>query len=671
MANMPSASKEENKMTLKRVKMEPDYYPDKTGKHKLDAFPTELQPITASLPVINITASRGYMYPLPLAHYMPDQTGWTLQQPEEQYLKQSDEVTMSGEHFVEEEQGLMAVSEAKDSKELLLSGRLKLIKIVEIWYDELHSDEELVCQITFPPAWQMNPKEVRTAKTSYKELPAIIRKKIPEAIVSSSSKVAWDEYLSAIYRRDEKQAEHEIISQKTGWLNVRGETRYRLGRDRFYAEYHLPDVSSLDRRQIFFDGWRFMNVGHNNAAISILWLWAHMAFTVYWFQRIGIRFQTVLYMQGASGNLKTATTSVVSNVFDTNRRRATIRMTSTFPSIQESIVMSPDTLSCLDDFSNSETTERDRATENAEKVVRAVGDGIFPEKMGGYNYNEVRRDHVRCAIVLTGEESLSLGRSSNLRSLVVPIFEGTFDGRELEPFQQDPNIMRRYFMLFVSFLEENGPSIFTSELIEEFGRYRGMYSKRLEIKRFVDTAAQLSILIDMLQRFACWCGLACELDDSMFKNMRHAIDDLMHSNQQSSQTLAPEVRFVYALAQSFGTGRSSMLAPDEETYAKNEAGYLGFKDESSRQIWLRFEDAWKLVASFYQKLGEPWLTKPQTIKVALLEAGLSDGRRMPRGTAGNEYLRKARKGSRKRMLVLNMDKVDQVINDMVMKGELK
>lgn len=42
--------------------------------------------------------------------------------------------------------------------------------------------------------------------------------------------------------------------------------------------------------------------------------------------------------------------------------------------------MLQDQLVCLDDFSNTEVSSGKKALENAEDVIRAVGDGVFPLK---------------------------------------------------------------------------------------------------------------------------------------------------------------------------------------------------------------------------------------------------------------------------------------------------
>lgn len=136
------------------------------------------------------------------------------------------------------------------------------------------------------------------------------------------------------------------------------------------------------------------------------------------------------------GLLKTAVANVISNVFNKDRHNAIMRMTSTKASIQKNIVMLKDQLVCLDDFSNTEVSSGKRALENAEDVIRAVGDGVFPLKMKVSNFSKLQQENVRSVIMLTGEEAFSLGRSSYLRTLILPITRETFNGDKLQSFKK-------------------------------------------------------------------------------------------------------------------------------------------------------------------------------------------------------------------------------------------
>ena len=95
--------------------------------------------------------------------------------------------------------------------------------------------------------------------------------------------------------------------------------------------------------------------------------------------------------------------------------------------------------------------------------------------------------------------------------------------------------------------------------------------------------------------------------------------------------------------------------------------FIGFREESSQTLWLMFEEAYSLVTEHYRKLNEPWTVKGATIKEELLRRKISVGKLKSEGAEKNEFLKRAKKAtignSRPRMLVLNMDAVEQVLNE--------
>ena len=319
-----------------------------------------------------------------------------------------------------------------------------------------------------------------------------------------------------------------------------------------------------------------------------------------------------------------------------------------------------DQVCVIDDFSNTEASSRKQSENNAEYVIRAVGDGIFPGHMSVKDFSRPVRQDVCCIAVLTGEEELGLGLSSDYRTIVVPVIEDTFDPQVLTRFQQNRSIVQCYFALFIEFLTDYGAQIAQSAS-DWLGRYRTELGDSLKLPRLIDAAAVLCIQADIWAQFAAYCGM--EGASIQKVHMQEAVVRLVHANVAVSREKAPEVRFLFALWQSLGTKPQSGLAEDERAYAENEAGFIGFRERAEGLIWLRFNDAWMLVTRYYQGLGEAWLAKEGTVKKLLLHKGLSDGTLAPAGKSGNAYLRRARLGSRKRMLVLNEEAVEKLLNE--------
>lgn len=361
-------------------------------------------------------------------------------------------------------------------------------------------------------------------------------------------------------------------------------------------------------------------------------------------------------MKGRTNLLKTATASVLANVFKSDRSNVAIRLSSTQASLQHQIAALRDNLILVDDFSNSNGSDNLHMTRNAEFLVRAIGDGRFGSKMNVTDFSKLANDSIRVAVVLTGEEGLDLDTSSLYRIVTLPVCENTFDGAVLAKFQRDPEILRNYFALFIQFIENQPPSLI-QDLAKRFVSYRQDCASRLNVPRFIDFAATMTVLAELISTFARWCGC----DDMWASEYLHKATDalitIMTRHQLESGESDYVRRFVVAINQSLGSNQGTRIAHSEDDYARDEENFLGFNEADSNTLWLRFDDAFALTKKFYAKLGQSWNVKAETLKENLLRRGISEGTLAPKGSVGNEYLKRAKKGSRKRMLVLRLEEL--------------
>lgn len=573
-------------------------------------------------------------------------------------VAQSISKFLASNNFKESEQGLSIIKNGED-KGFITNATIRVIALKEIWFSETVFEAYYVCSIKCSEAWGDVEREIEVPQNSYKEIYNFICKKYSEVQKPIAKPETVEEYLTKLFQRDSSNITKEIVADKIGWLEVAGEIKFYDGYNDFYKNYDIPDITSNNKAMLFRDGFSFLEVG-NDEVIKILWLVAHLPYTLFWLRKVNVDFRSVIFLQGATGLLKTAVANVISNVFNKDRHNAIMRMTSTKASIQKNIVMLKDQLVCLDDFSNTEVSSGKRALENAEDVIRAVGDGVFPLKMKVSNFSKLQQENVRSVIMLTGEEAFSLGRSSYLRTLILPITRETFNGDKLTKFQENSEILRRYFALYISFLEQYG-TILANEASLIFKEARKYYANITELARFIDMALALKVQLDIVTKFAGYCGIS-DLN-GVVESILKAIEFIIAKNSQSSDMQKPELRFVYALMQTLDTTVYNQIANDELSYINNEKIFVGFKEDE--HLWLRFEDAMQIVRNYYAKQGQQWLVQPMSIKKMLLEKGLSEGKLAENGKPA-EYLVKAKKGSRKRMLVLKMSAIETLLNDLNM-----
>lgn len=395
-------------------------------------------------------------------------------------------------------------------------------------------------------------------------------------------------------------------------------------------EIVLPNVAYSNRRDIFIEGSGFRQIGHENETIEILWIVAHIALSLFWLRKFGVDFRSVVFLKGKSNLFKTTVVSFLANIFAKNRRKASIRLSSTKAYAQEFVTKMRDNLVLLDDFSNTVGADNIKSRENAETAMRAVRDRMFSGKLNVNDLSEGRVDDVQCVVALTGEDELGLSESSLYRLIVLPIVEGTFDLKEIALCDERNYLLQGYFSLFVQFLTEFGFCL-VYICASHFAEYRELYREKLSVPRFVDAAAAMAVEIDLIVEFGKSCGMT---EDEMAKYREHAlnaVEEVMSQNSKSTKESLPDLRFLHALMQSIGTGKYNRLASSEAEYVADLASFIGFREDSTGTIWLRFDDAYTLVVKFYQRQNEQFLTTAKTIKELVLRKGLSEGKLLPEG----------------------------------------
>lgn len=571
---------------------------------------------------------------------------------------------LQGENFVIGEGGLYQLRDGDKQGRKIANTTLTITKIERRWSGKIIK-EIFHVKVSCSNERGTTDKTLKIPAHDFKKIFEVIRREFPSAYTSLGDLDAKEEYLTEVYQRDAPTAVVEYHSDLGGWVEFEGvPPRFYVGEDKFYAGMEILPliVPYRNHREIFIDGFSFRKIGHENDVIEILWIVAHIALSLFWLRKFGVDFRSVIFVKGKTNLFKTTVVSLIANIFAKNRRKASIRLTSTKAYIQEFVTKLRDNVVLLDDFSNTVGASNNFARDNAETAIRAVGDGMFAGKMNITNLAEGRADDVQCVIVITGEDELGLSESSLYRLIVLPIVEGTFDPQVLAHISNRHEILQAYFALFVQFLTECGFNV-VGECSSRFEEYRELYRQKFSVPRFIDAAATMAIEIGLIVAFGKYCGMT---DEEMATYREHALNTveiIMQQNLTSTKESKPEVRFLHALKQSIGTGKYNGLAASEAEYVADSASFIGFREETTKTIWLRFDDAYKLVVSFYQRQGEQFLTTAKTVKEILLRKGLSEGKLMPEGQGGSEYLRKSKKPPRKWFLVLKMDAVEKFLEE--------
>lgn len=573
-------------------------------------------------------------------------------------------ILLSGDTFVASDRGIFQSSDGVSQGRKISSVTLEIKKIEKRW-DGKKIQEILNVKVSCRDGGNTTEKVIKVPAQDFKDIFELIRKRFPSVYTSIGDGNAKEEYLTLVYQRDIKTAEIEYYSDICGWIEFQGlPPKFYVGEDSYYALMNIaiPDVSILNRREIFLAGSGFREIGHENGVIEILWLAAHIALSLFWLKKFGVDFRSVIFVKGKTNLFKTTVVSLLANVFAQNRERVDIPLTSTPASTQKHITKMCDQVVLIDDFSNSAGANNNQARNNAETIIRAVGDGRFAGKMNVTNLAESCLDKVQCVIIITGEDDLSLSESSLYRLITLSIVEGTFDREILAFYNDNQNLLQNYFALFVQFLTEHGFNV-VSECASRFKEYRKIYATKLSVPRYIDAISTMVVEIDLISFFGEYCGITASEIATYREHALTVIENIMSENLTDSKESKPDWRFLYAITQNIGTNKYNGLAPSEAEYVKNPSDYIGFEEKRDNTKWLRFDDAYKMVVDFYRRQGESFLTSAVTIKKTLLQKGLSKGKLRPAGQGGNEYVCKSNIEPRKNFLVLYTDKVEKFLED--------
>lgn len=546
-----------------------------------------------------------------------------------------------GSRMVETDDGLFSVN-AKGTQNLASEAKIRVISRKVIHLANGETKQCLICEISCH-SWGDRREKIEVDTDDYKAIFTDIRKKFPDVAIPAINASTFDEYLAdAAKKAVDVPVIHEAVL--SGWTVWDSRAHYVIGTDPYYKHHTFPEQIACPE-SVVARAQEFLEIGHKNTQIRILWLAFHMAPLLYWLERANLAFRATFFVRGGTNLLKTSVVRTITDVFNGDRQRAVIRLNSTPAGIQNVIAKLCDTVVCVDDFSNTEVRSRSQAISAAEALIRAVGDGVFPTKCDPENVKHPLQRSVRSVVVMTGEEGLNLGNSSNLRMIILPVRKGTFDGKKLEPFQRHPEFLRDYAAVFINYLKENGQSLIEN-MRDRFLDYRNAYAEVVSVPRLAEAGAILRIVVDCIGAFLREKGMA--LENELYLS---AIDKALTYSENESNEERPERLFLEALKDLIGA-RNFKIAPNEAAYALAEDDFVGFINDE--WLWLRPHDVYQEVLRYYASIGKDFLVKPKRLKEMLYEAGIIRGIEDER-THKREYVFRAKKGSRKRMIVMKKE----------------
>lgn len=560
-------------------------------------------------------------------------------------------------YFREKPDGVYALKEYQESF-LITNIRLRVkARIKKYVDDKAEPQEELKC-LLYSEKWD-TPETVIVPLSEYKNVYlSTIKSRFPALFLSSKGRDYLEKYLASVYDYCQDNMVEEVRIMKTGWTTLGGTLRFVIGEDPIYRGFELPDVSLMDKASVFTEGFRFLKIGRLGSVSLVPFIFAHFSYAAFFINKARREFQSVLFIRGETNTYKTRIAKLFCNVFQTDSAKKMISFGSTRPAFYKFLSELRDQTILLDDYSCSEQRKKRDDTALLEAAIRSIGDSTPPIKMSASQEDGIDSRSFRSTLVVTGEDNPPLSNSSYYRMIIVPVDKHSYDNEVLDEFEHNPSIMRNYMGLFIEFLRVHGEQI-AEGTIQKAREYNDRYGQNFKVDRVRYAAVNLMVVGDMIRQYAYWCGITNPDILDYIAQFDRIIVEAMLENQEENSVLAPEVMFLYALRQALGTRDNIKLAESEVIYISNESGYIGFQEKRTDTIWLRHEDAEQIVRSYWERQGKAYTASLSKLKKILYEKEFSLGRESAEGKT--EYLLRAKKGSRKRMLVLRYQKVCQIL----------
>lgn len=421
------------------------------------------------------------------------------------------------------------------------------------------------------------------------------------------------------------------------------------------CEKALLDRLAPDERKVWLSkAWSVLEVGNPSVTIPML-TYGACAYLDALFCDAGCPLDFALMVMGNTGFLKTTFCRVLYNVFEKRQKQIhSIRGTAAAMRVlhQEAF----DDVLVVDDF-NLEGSQQEirEKTKNFQALIRAYSDKTPREKYAGNH--QVTSYAIRGGLVITGETQVTGQlKSSELRYLRV-VFSQRPDGKRLQAFQDNPEIMKHFWSEFIYYLEQNYHD-WVQYFKDQFPSKRGLLATVPE-PRLRDDYAHLLLAWETLMWFLSSSNVISVEDRPKWTDYASKyFEALVRRQCADAQQEDPYIRYVKELWNLIGTGKVS-IARNLEIYVENLANYIGYAEREKGVLWVKADPLFAQVKAAFFERGEHLPLTPMEILRQLKEHNLTSCNQ------GSTLMRASSKiPGRPRMVVLKVDACEAIVNQM-------
>ncbi len=442
----------------------------------------------------------------------------------------------------------------------------------------------------------------------------------------------------------------------SGWTEINGRRIY--GQDSvhipsntitFDTGFKIARNPHLDNMDAMRSAMGILNICNDPAVIVPMVLYAHIGVLFSVFEEAGFPPRMLMFVNGKTGSLKTAVSSVLYNLTGNPKNNVPCSFRDTIASVEAKFIHYQDKVQLVDDFAPA-TTPRGKLDRNAllEALIRYFGDGKGRSRSNA-KVSSVSTPIPRGLCCITGEDTGG-SQSSLLRCLLINVSTDTFDGKLLAPYQSDPSLWTTHFAFFIEYVSDHFEQI-TRRISSSFPKLRNQYRQIFKAGRIVDSAVHLTIMGEILLEYGMLVGWAqsgeCQHHMEVW---RRAIIDALGISEKNSTEHDPVKLYLHALFDAVNTG-SEKIAVDKDSFIADSKA-LGFEQNGEWRVWP--DRTFNLVDRHCKQQHIMFPLSMSKIHAALGDAGVIKVQQERRGEKINKiYTHKQSFGERARMLILD------------------
>ena len=456
----------------------------------------------------------------------------------------------------------------------------------------------------------------------------MIREKNPALHVEKIKE--FEKYVATQITKNLKTMQAIISNDLMGWIREGNRLKYNTKvDDELAASRKLMPVSltSFTWKEVK-EGQKFLEVGYSGKEILALFVLAHIGYLYPFLEKANIPPRFIGCLVGDTNSLKTATIRELFNVHVSREQQI-----YSFQSTPKGLVLAAKTCRhesfVVDDvapeISSGNKNNVNRALENVEELSRMFGDESQRTRSDfkgakGSNFSP------KGFCIITAE-FLKGAQSTRSRQMRIDCNRNTFNGDKLLNFQENPDIMKKYFSIFIEFLgvkQDEIQKIIDIDTVYYKQLFKENENFNIKIPRTRRNLLITFVVIGVINYFFSYIYKlgSVEADEHFLKDAQNAMIATFVLSDKDITEIDPIQRYMAALNELVSEGEIGNLE-DKNEFSLHFSESLSYYDKENHLLYLKPKESFAAINSYCRDSGKNLQITRVQLQAKLKELGLT------------------------------------------------